>query len=58
MGDTKEEGIRIAATQLRDGQLRLHSRNLFAARREILIEHEGSDYRLRLTANGKLILTK
>lgn len=40
------------------GPLRLDSRNLFRSGREIIIEHDGADYRLRLTANGKLILTK
>lgn len=41
-----------------DGLPRLSSRALFRAAREIIIEHDGADYRLRLTANGKLILTK
>ena len=26
--------------------------------REAILEHDGQDYRLRITANGKLILTK
>ncbi len=37
---------------------RLSSRQLFETSREIIIEHEGADYRLRVTSNGKLILTK
>nr|WP_290999563.1 hemin uptake protein HemP [Ferrovibrio sp.] len=37
---------------------RLNSRQLFETGREVIIEHEGADYRLRLTSNGKLILTK
>lgn len=37
---------------------RLSTRQLFEACREVIIEHEGADYRLRLTSNGKLILTK
>ncbi len=41
-----------------DSLPRLDARRLFAATREVIIEHEGADYRLRLTANGKLILTK
>lgn len=41
-----------------DSLPRLDARRLFAASREVIIEHEGADYRLRLTANGKLILTK
>jgi hemin uptake protein HemP len=31
---------------------------LFGGLREIVIAHEGGDYRLRITASGKLILTK
>ena len=31
---------------------------LFGARREIVIEHAGSLYHLRVTQNNKLILTK
>jgi hemin uptake protein HemP len=36
----------------------LRSRDLFGRAREILIEHDGSYYRLRLTHSNKLILTK
>jgi hemin uptake protein HemP len=34
------------------------SEALFAGKRELVIKHAGQDYRLRLTAQGKLILTK
>ena len=37
---------------------RLDSRDLFASSREITIGHGGDTYRLRLTAQNKLILTK
>lgn len=37
---------------------RLHSKELFGTAREIVIEHAGDEYRLRLTRQGKLILTK
>jgi hemin uptake protein HemP len=37
---------------------RLSSTALLRGRREIEIDHEGAVYRLRLTALGKLILTK
>lgn len=37
---------------------RLHSTELFGKAREIVIEHAGEEYRLRLTRQGKLILTK
>lgn len=40
------------------GSGHISSRDLFRDRREILIDHEGETYRLRLTKNGKLILTK
>lgn len=31
---------------------------LMGSARELLIEHAGEEYRLRITRNGKLILTK
>jgi hemin uptake protein HemP len=31
---------------------------LLAGGREAILVHDGQDYRLRITANGKLILTK
>lgn len=34
------------------------SRELFGERRELVIEHAGCLYRLRITQNNKLILTK
>lgn len=37
---------------------RLRSTELFAGRREVRIEHQGVEYRLRLTRFEKLILTK
>jgi hemin uptake protein HemP len=37
---------------------RLDSRELFATEREIIIAHGEDSYRLRLTSQNKLILTK
>lgn len=37
---------------------RIHSSALLNQRRTLEIEHEGCIYQLRLTSNGKLILTK
>jgi hemin uptake protein HemP len=37
---------------------RIDSRELFAAEREIIISHGEENYRLRLTSQNKLILTK
>ncbi|MBP7670299.1 MAG: hemin uptake protein HemP [Ferrovibrio sp.] len=50
--------IDAAISGQKDMPPRLDARRLFGAAREVIIEHEGADYRLRLTANGKLILTK
>lgn len=36
---------------------RVTSDALLAAANELIIEHAGREYRLRLTSNGKLILT-
>ena len=38
-------------------QPRVSSRTLLGARRELIIEHQGREYRLRVTRNEKLILT-
>ncbi len=40
------------------GKPRLRAAALLAGAREVIIEHAGEEYRLRLTKNGKLILTK
>jgi hemin uptake protein HemP len=37
---------------------RVASRRLLDGARELVIEHQGSEYHLRVTRNDKLILTK
>ena len=37
---------------------RIRLSDIMAGNRELVIEHEGQEYRLRITASGKLILTK
>lgn len=51
---------RAPQTPAREGVAlpRWDSQTLLGAQREALIEHRGEHYRLRLTAAGKLILTK
>lgn len=39
------------------GIARVVSRDLMRGERELIIEHDGREYRLRVTARGKLILT-
>ncbi len=41
-----------------NGAQRIDSHRLFAGGRELVIDHAGQEYRLRLTRNDKLILTK
>ncbi|MGZ5008139.1 MAG: hemin uptake protein HemP [Methylobacter sp.] len=52
--------ITLSATQKTTTALRqrLQSAELFGTAREVVIEHAGEEYRLRLTRQGKLILTK
>lgn len=40
-----------------DSHKRIASADLFGEAREVVIEHAGRLYRLRITQNGKLILT-
>lgn len=42
----------------RNPQRRFRTEELFAGTKEIIIEHQEADYRLRLTSKGKLILTR
>ena len=37
---------------------RIYSETLFSDGDEVFIQHQGAQYRLRRTRNGKLILTK
>ena len=37
---------------------RLRSEDLFRSHQELIIEHRGEEYRLKLTRNDKLILNK
>lgn len=41
----------------RDAPARTTSQTLFGAARELIIEHDGREYHLRVTQQGKLILT-
>jgi hemin uptake protein HemP len=49
----------VPSQPARRGQIRRwDSRDLFGGTRELLIQHAGSEYHLRLTSQGKLVLTK
>ena len=45
------------ATGTGESPSRVSSESLLGSRGELLIVHNGREYRLRLTQNGKLILT-
>jgi hemin uptake protein HemP len=51
---TTQRSVTAPGTRLR----RINSRELLGTAQEIEISHTGQVYRLRLTALGKLILTK
>ncbi|HXP01983.1 MAG TPA: hemin uptake protein HemP [Luteibacter sp.] len=53
-GRDKVVPLRAAPAAIR----RVESKNLLDGSRELVIEHQGSEYHLRLTRNDKLILTK
>jgi len=38
--------------------VRVESQQLFEGQRELIIQHQGEAYRLRITRHDKLILTK
>jgi hemin uptake protein HemP len=46
------------AARAGDGRRRIKVSELLQGEREVILEHDSQDYRLRITANGKLILTK
>lgn len=56
-GEAEAGSLSVARSVMVDGN-RIDSRNLFAASRELMIIHGDETYRLRLTAQNKLILTK
>jgi len=46
------------ALSMREQNKPISSDSLFVASNEVVIQHQGEQYRLRRTRNGKLILTK
>jgi len=46
------------ATEATSAVRRISSQSLLEGGRELVIQHQGSEYHLRLTRNDKLILTK
>ena len=57
-GDVQTGNSTAATRSIAVSGNRIESRELFAAEREIIILHGEESYRLRLTSQNKLILTK
>lgn len=56
---TTDTPLTISHSPKRTSSLpRLRSEDLFRTSHELIIEHQGQEYRLRLTRNDKLILNK
>jgi len=53
-----EHPVRPAAATPAGDRRRIKVSELLQGQREVILEHDSQDYRLRITANGKLILTK
>lgn len=49
--------LQAASGSASEASGRVRSEDLLRGRTELVIEHQGREYRLRLTQNGKLILT-
>jgi hemin uptake protein HemP len=57
MNDVVRQTGEACRTLPRDEPKRVTSQSLLGQHREVLIVHNGREYRLRLTQNDKLILT-
>lgn len=58
MNHTPNRSIPTAVAASREKKLRVESDHLFQGNSEIVIVHQSQEYSLRITRNGKLILTK
>lgn len=60
MSDLNKKKVSVSEPNERNtpARSRVSSEALLNGRKELVIEHAGDEYRLRLTSQGKLILTK
>lgn len=56
--DAEDQLQKNTITENTSPKVRVLVSELLQGGREAILVHDGSDYRLRITANGKLILTK
>jgi len=57
-GNPEEKQTPPQAPAQADNKRTIDSADIFQGQHEIIIQHDGEQYRLRLTRNGKLILHK
>ena len=55
--DKSTESAGVKQDRERENPNRVTSAELLRGKAELIIVHDGRDYRLRITQNGKLILT-
>lgn len=48
----------LSSTSQRSAIRRIDSSELLGQGQQLIIDHNGQNYRLRITSNGKLLLTK
>ena len=53
----REDGMQVKSAKSKPVK-KIAIADLLEGRREAVLLHDGAEYRLRLTSNGKLILTK
>lgn len=53
-----ERSVISRAAALTEKKPRIQSNSLFGGKTEVIIVHQNEEYNLRITRNGKLILTK
>lgn len=58
MADEKRESGHTSGNRLATQTSRIDVRDILGGAKEAIIVHDGQDYRLRITSQGKLILTK
>lgn len=56
--DGQDDASRTPMEASKANMRRLSVADLLAGEREIILEHGGAEYHLRVTSNGRLILTK
>jgi hemin uptake protein HemP len=56
--DREKAPENVVAVEKRGGPTRYFVSELMRGEREVILEHRGQDYRLRITEAGKLILSK